>query len=84
MQKKGVKRREVHLVCIFHPNPASDYDSNPPLEIIQAALMLSLKTPMPAMTILSYLSPGLIQLVVGVLQLPHKTQHKPAHHDLRK
>jgi hypothetical protein len=24
--------------CIFHPNPASDYDTNSPLEIIQAAL----------------------------------------------
>lgn len=35
------------------------------------------------MTILSYLAPGLIQLVVGILQLPHKTQHKPALHDLR-
>ena len=46
--------------------------------------MLSLETPMPAMTILSHLSPGLIQFVVGILQLPHKTQHKPALHDLRK
>jgi hypothetical protein len=29
---------EDHLVCIFHPNPASDYDTNPSLEITQAAI----------------------------------------------
>jgi hypothetical protein len=29
---------EDHLVCIFHPNPASDYDTNRSLEITQAAI----------------------------------------------
>jgi hypothetical protein len=29
---------EDHFVCIFHPNPASDYATKPPLEITQAAI----------------------------------------------